>query len=890
MLAFPCPHCGYRLKVAEELAGRKGRCASCRQSVRVPMATATPTARTPGSRPTPASDSEAPTLLPEEEEASPAPPGQETRVNSNSPGDPSVTEAPGGKRPGDELTDFLAPAQAPGELGRLGPYRVLRVLGTGGMGVVFQAEDPHLRRLIALKAMLPSLASNDSARQRFLREARAAAAIDHDHVVAIYQVGEDRGVPYLAMPFLQGESLDDQLTRARLLAPVEVMRIGREAAAGLAAAHKRGLIHRDVKPANLWLEAETGRVKILDFGLARAADDDNRLTQEGAILGTPAYMAPEQATGGAVDGRCDLFSLGCVLYRLCTGVPPFQGSDPLSIMLAAATEQPKAPSAINPKVPVALSALVMKLLAKKPEGRPPSAQAVVDAIRAIEADPTLVVPPRPRPSKPPPRRAAVKSAPAPARRRRRYWVPLAMAVLGAAALGVAAYLILHPLKSGTEPAPVIHLFNGKDLTHFYTYLGSPRWKAPHTGRNKDPDAVFTVHDDMIHFSGQHAGYVCTEEAYANYRLTVEYRWGGQTWPPREAKARSSGVLLHCVGPDAAYHSIWPESLRCQLIEGGSGTLLAVPGAHVPRFSAEAKERGTVAYYKPGSPLVPIDRGRLDCDGRDPQWKDVKDFRGEADVEKPLGEWNRLECVCTGDSVTVLLNGRVVNAATKLSHTRGRIALMSDGTEVFFRGIDLQPLAGFEKSMPPEEKRWQSLFNGGDLAGWVMPEGKVEGNWGADRGHIYTSGKDKNWLMTTKEYTDFEMRLEYLMTTKTNSGVALRTPPNLDPAREGLEIQIIDAAGHRNLRPEELTGSLFGIAPSVDAVTRPLGEWNHMLITVQGRRITVDLNDSRVLDADLDKYKNQAAAHPGLLRDKGRIGLQSWESRCEFRELYVRTLP
>ncbi len=170
-----------------------------------------------------------------------------------------------------ELWSFLAPAQAPDEIGRLGPYRVLKVLGAGGMGVVFRAEDPQLQRLVALKAMLPALASKDSARQRFLREARAAAGLKHDHIVTIHQVGEDRGAPFLAMEFLKGESLDDRI-KDKNNAPLplsETLRIGREIAEGLEAAHEHGLIHRDIKPGNIWLEGRCARVKILDFGLAQ---------------------------------------------------------------------------------------------------------------------------------------------------------------------------------------------------------------------------------------------------------------------------------------------------------------------------------------------------------------------------------------------------------------------------------------------------------------------------------------------------------------------------------------------------------------------------------------------------------------------------------------------
>jgi serine/threonine protein kinase len=253
------------------------------------------------------------------------------------------------------------------------------------MGVIFEAEDPHLKRRVALKVMKPSLAASAEFHRRFRREAQLAAAIDHEHLVTIYQVGEDRGVPFLAMQLLRGETLEDRLERAGgRLPPPEVLRIGREIAGGLAAAHARGLVHRDIKPANVWLEAGRDRVKVLDFGLARGTGEDAHFTQAGAVIGTPAYMAPEQANAEEVDARCDLFSLGAVLYRACTGRLPFGGKDTLSTLSALATKTPEPPDQIAPPLPRALSDLVMRLLAKDPEERPPSARDVVRAIERIE--------------------------------------------------------------------------------------------------------------------------------------------------------------------------------------------------------------------------------------------------------------------------------------------------------------------------------------------------------------------------------------------------------------------------------------------------------------------------------------------------------------------------
>ncbi|MBL8794192.1 MAG: protein kinase [Planctomycetia bacterium] len=290
-----------------------------------------------------------------------------------------------------EARQVLAPPQAADEMGRLGPYRVLKLLGQGGMGMVFLAEDPKLQRTVALKVMLPAVAVNATAKERFLREARATAAIEHDHIVTIHQVDEDRGMPFLAMQLLKGMSLEDYLKKVKeTKKPItlgQILKLGREVARGLAVAHERGLIHRDIKPANIWLDATAGgRVKILDFGLARPAAADSTITQSGMIVGTPAYMAPEQATGQQIDGRADLFSLGVVLYRLCSGRLPWKGETAMGTLMAVATEDPPTIQELNPRLPPKLAALVMQLLAKKPEARPASAKAVVAAIQTIERE------------------------------------------------------------------------------------------------------------------------------------------------------------------------------------------------------------------------------------------------------------------------------------------------------------------------------------------------------------------------------------------------------------------------------------------------------------------------------------------------------------------------
>jgi eukaryotic-like serine/threonine-protein kinase len=303
---------------------------------------------------------------------------------------------------------FLSPPEQPDEIGRLGPYRVLAELGRGGMGIVFHAQDTQLQRAVALKVMLPQYAANPIDRARFVREARAQARVEHYHVVQIFEVGEANGVPYLAMPLLKGQSLSAALQNNPRVPLPEAVRIAREMAEGLAAAHEKGLVHRDIKPGNVWLEGKRRRVKILDFGLARTAEGETvsgvleaEITRHGAIIGTPAYMSPEQAHGGALDGRSDLFSLGIVLYQILAGRHPFRAPTPTALLIAIATENPPPPSTLNPEVTPALDALTLALLAKQPENRPATAEAVAEQLRLIGTGLTGHLPAAPTGSRPP---------------------------------------------------------------------------------------------------------------------------------------------------------------------------------------------------------------------------------------------------------------------------------------------------------------------------------------------------------------------------------------------------------------------------------------------------------------------------------------------------------
>jgi len=285
----------------------------------------------------------------------------------------------------DEADDlhFLTPSTRPDSLGRLGHYEVLQVLGKGGFGIVFRAFDDTLQRVVAVKVMAPLLAATSPARRRFLREARSSAAVRHENVVQVYEVGE-QPLPYLVVEFIPGETLQQKLDRTGPLDVSEVLRIGRQIAEGLAAAHASDLIHRDIKPGNILLEGGSQKVKITDFGLARAADDAS-ISQSGVVAGTPMFMAPEQALGGPIDQRADLFSLGSVLYQMVSGRPPFRAPSVLGVLKRVAEEPPRPIPEIIPETPAWLCGIIAKLHAKNPADRFQSAREVADLLADCEA-------------------------------------------------------------------------------------------------------------------------------------------------------------------------------------------------------------------------------------------------------------------------------------------------------------------------------------------------------------------------------------------------------------------------------------------------------------------------------------------------------------------------
>lgn len=279
---------------------------------------------------------------------------------------------------------LLSPPSHPEMLGRIGRYEVERLIGSGGMGIVFKAIDTELNRPVAIKLLAPYLAGNGAARQRFAREAKAAAAVVHEHVVPIHNVESNGQSPYLVMRYVAGESLQARIDREGALELCQILRIAMQVASGLAAAHAQGLVHRDIKPSNILVESGIERSLITDFGLARAADDAS-LTNTGYHPGTPQYMSPEQARGDAMDSRSDIFSLGSVIYTMCTGRAPFRAETSYGILRRITDTQPHPIQEINPTIPNWLSCLIAKLMDKSTETRIQSAQQLAQLLEGCLA-------------------------------------------------------------------------------------------------------------------------------------------------------------------------------------------------------------------------------------------------------------------------------------------------------------------------------------------------------------------------------------------------------------------------------------------------------------------------------------------------------------------------
>ncbi len=431
------------------------------------------------------------------------------------PGDELDAELPAddGWFDADFTVEHLEPADEPNVLGRLGGYDVLEVIGRGGMGMVLKAFDRELKRTVALKVLAPHLAQSSLARQRFSREAQAAAAVVHPHVMAIHQVQAQGRLPFLVMPWVAGESLAERLRTQGSLELKEVLRIGMQAAAGLAAAHEQGLVHRDVKPANILLERGVERTVLTDFGLARAADDV-ALTRQGVIAGTPEYMSPEQAKGEALDSRSDLFSLGCVLYEMASGVSPFRADSTLATLRRLVEEPPPALASLNPELPPWFVGIVDKLLEKDAARRFTSARevsALLERCLAHLQQPTNVALP------------ALLPTPRPARRRLITRRRAAVAAVLLLALGGSAVFLAFTADQKEKEAAAKGWMFGRTVTRTLNCPTGPKTPLGHEALRLEDGQVFNLP------KGPAAAKLDEWLAETKVNLVVDYRADKDQW-------------------------------------------------------------------------------------------------------------------------------------------------------------------------------------------------------------------------------------------------------------------------------------------------------------------------------------------------------------------------
>ena len=425
----------------------------------------------------------------------------------------------------EQIVEYLGPTDRPDMLGRIGAYEVCGFIGHGSTGVVVKAFEPRLNRYVAIKVLSPSLATSGTARRRFEREGRAVAAVSHEHVVPIFAVDEFRRLPYIVMQFVGGGSLQQRIDNRGPLGPVEVVRIGRQVACGLAAAHAQGIVHRDVKPANVMLETGVDRALVTDFGMARVTDEAS-MTRSGVISGTPQFMSPEQAKGEPVDHRSDLFSLGSLMYAASTGRPPFRAETVYGIIQRVCEADIRPVREFNPEIPEWLEAFVGKLCCKNKDSRFDSAAQVGDLLSselAYMQSPTAVAKPgrewRPKP-------AASR------------WKPRAFALVALLALVVGGIGFSQLTGDGDAPAGSDNVVENTDRTVAASQSGVTKQLDPITWNGQQR----SVYENTI---------VRSFPVLADQLLTLQADRGNVEVASKDAKEVTVEVVHRVIADDQA---------------------------------------------------------------------------------------------------------------------------------------------------------------------------------------------------------------------------------------------------------------------------------------------------------------------------------------------------
>jgi uncharacterized protein (TIGR03067 family) len=770
-------------------------------------------------------------------------------------------------------TAFLAPSDRPDSLGRLGQFEVLEVLGRGGFGTVYRAFEERLQRVVAVKVLSPHLATTSPARKRFLREARSAAAVQHEHVVRIHHV-EEHPLPHLVMEYIPGETLQQRMNRTGPLDTAEALRIGRQIADGLAAAHEKGLIHRDIKPSNILLDAGPHpAAKITDFGLARAADDAS-LTRSGTVAGTPMYMSPEQARGEALDHRSDLFSLGSVLYALLSGRPPFRAETTFAVLRRVAEDTPRPIREVIPEVPEWLCRIVEKLHAKDPKERFQTAKEVGELLADCEKQLAE-------------RKELTDFARIPGGKpKRKAWRwTWATVVAGLAVLPLlvwAVYFLTRPNPASDPTADDKARLQGRWRIVGAEYDGRPATAA---------DIARKL--DWIEFDGD--------------RQTGSWKGQGVT----------AAFTLNPAADPRQIDIVTPEGQTVRGVYRFDGDRLVLAtaelGADRPTsFTPGPGGRVFVAtYIRDGSPAD--DHTRLQ--GR---WRLVGAERLGRPV--PTADLKSVDWITfAGDRQTTYWDGREWHGTFRLNTTADprevdflspdyepvRMLYRFDGDRlVMAQGLPGQPRpTGFVTTAdttfavatyvhePATADGFTPLFNGKDLTGWkTHPD--LPGTWEVRDGMLTGSTVQSLLFSERADFGNFHLRAEVRVTSGGDSGIKFRAPFALQRGKEAWQVgpgggyeADIHAASAQDPSP---TGSVWkaGRPPSLlsrgpGGLTRP-GEWFTLELIADGTRFVTKV-DGQVAGDCVDPADGPRAGH---------LALQVFGPRTvvEFRKIEVKELP
>ncbi len=732
-----------------------------------------------------------------------------------------------------KLTAYQAGAILQGKARGLliGDYLVADKLGVGGMGVVFKANHRASGQVVALKILPPSFGRDPDALRRFRREFQVAARLHHPNLVPALEANLDRGVHYLTMEYIPGCDLDTLVERGGAMDLKLALHCVIQAARGLEAAHKQGVIHRDVKPGNIMIDP-AGTVRVLDLGLARVIEQSGqlgrtvsgKLTESGAYLGTVDFLAPEQADDArSVDGRADIYSLGCTLFFLLTGAPPFEGDSVLKRLLAHQDRPAPSLRAARPEVPQAVEAIYQKMMSKSPSDRPGT---MSDVILALEAC-----------------RASAREA-------------------GDASADLKDFAGRIMKKASPRGR------RDRDTTVF----------ARETLRVPSFDPDLRLEDLMTDYRPEGGHKELTEEQLppiVSRPLPKRVRRRRRSSPPYLL------IALALFGIAPACYTLWlktgPTPVATRPVVTASTT--RPPKSVVPP-PADPFQPGTV-WLAPenNTRLTVLERQGESFRARLDAGANVHNIKGT--IRKDRINWFAKD--------TKAIQGKQGFDNEGIIHGREiAISSFAPSTRRLVENYTLVPSEPAQHVSARTPEVFRPLFNGTDLDGWA---GDVDGFEVRD-GLLRAKTPEPLTIYTRDQYSDFVVRVEYRFTPRGNGGLAIRYPgTGLASEIAMCEIQILDEPSFPNIDPRQATGSAYGMVAAARGHLRPTGEWNTQVVTVRGSTIRVELNGAVILDTDLSQVHEfmNVQRHPGKDRTTGYLGLVSQDAPVDYRRIEIADL-